>query len=80
MTKIGKIIDVLDDTDRAIVSYLQYDGRMPFTQIADELGITDTLKRVGGSSAGAINALLTGLNYSTTESIAIVKNMTRKVI
>jgi Lrp/AsnC family transcriptional regulator for asnA, asnC and gidA len=37
---------MLDDTDRAIISYLQYDGRMPFTQIADELGITEgTVRR-----------------------------------
>jgi Lrp/AsnC family transcriptional regulator for asnA, asnC and gidA len=32
---------MLDDTDREIISYLQYDGRMPFTRIADELGITE---------------------------------------
>lgn len=32
---------MLDDTDRAIISYLQYDGRMPYTKIASELGITE---------------------------------------
>ncbi|MGB3702883.1 MAG: Lrp/AsnC family transcriptional regulator [Anaerolineales bacterium] len=32
---------MLDETDRAIVSYLQYDGRMPYTKIATELGITE---------------------------------------
>jgi len=32
---------MLDETDRAIISYLQYDGRMPYTKIADELGITE---------------------------------------
>jgi Lrp/AsnC family transcriptional regulator for asnA, asnC and gidA len=32
---------MLDDTDRAIISYLQYDGRMPYTKIADELGLTE---------------------------------------
>ena len=31
----------LDETDRAIVSYLQYDGRMPFTEIAAELGVSE---------------------------------------
>jgi Lrp/AsnC family transcriptional regulator for asnA, asnC and gidA len=31
----------LDDTDRAIVSHLQYDGRMPFTEIAAKLGISE---------------------------------------
>jgi Lrp/AsnC family transcriptional regulator, regulator for asnA, asnC and gidA len=37
---------VLDDIDRAIISFLQYDGRMPFTKIATELGITEgTVRR-----------------------------------
>jgi len=31
----------LDETDRAIVNYLQYDGRMPFTEIATELGLSE---------------------------------------
>ena len=32
---------MLDETDRQIISYLQYDGRMPYTKIAHELGITE---------------------------------------
>jgi Lrp/AsnC family transcriptional regulator for asnA, asnC and gidA len=37
---------MLDDLDRKIISYLQYDGRMPFTQIATELGTTEgTVRR-----------------------------------
>lgn len=40
------MINMLDDTDRAIISFLQYDGRIPFTQIADELNITEgTVRR-----------------------------------
>jgi len=31
----------MDEVDRSIISYLQYDGRMPFTQIATELGISE---------------------------------------
>lgn len=31
----------LDETDRAIVAHLQYDGRMPFTQIAADLGVSE---------------------------------------
>jgi Lrp/AsnC family transcriptional regulator for asnA, asnC and gidA len=31
----------LDDTDRAIIAHLQYDGRKPFTAIAGELGISE---------------------------------------
>ncbi len=32
---------MLDKKDRAIISYLQYDGRTPYTKIADELGIAE---------------------------------------
>ena len=31
----------LDGTDRAIISHLQYDGRMPFTDIAAKIGISE---------------------------------------
>ena len=37
---------MLDDLDRKIISFLQYDGRMPFTKIATELGISEgTVRR-----------------------------------
>ena len=37
---------MLDDLDRKIISFLQYDGRIPFTQIAAELGTTEgTVRR-----------------------------------
>ena len=32
---------MLDEKDRAIISILQYDGRAPFTKIAEELNITE---------------------------------------
>jgi len=36
----------LDQTDRAIIAQLQYDGRMSFTDIATELGISEgTVRR-----------------------------------
>jgi Lrp/AsnC family transcriptional regulator for asnA, asnC and gidA len=36
----------MDKTDRAIIALLQYDGRMPFTDIAAELGISEgTVRR-----------------------------------
>jgi len=36
----------LDETDRAIIAQLQYDGRMSFTDIADQLGISEgTVRR-----------------------------------
>ena len=31
----------LDETDREIISYLQYDGRTPFTEIANKIGISE---------------------------------------
>ena len=34
-------MDLLDKTDRAIVSHLQYDGRKPFTEIAAIMGISE---------------------------------------
>jgi len=37
---------VLEELDRTIISFLQYDGRMPFTQIATQLGVTEgTVRR-----------------------------------
>jgi Lrp/AsnC family transcriptional regulator for asnA, asnC and gidA len=37
---------MLDEMDRQIISILQYDGRMPFTTIAAELGTTEgTVRR-----------------------------------
>ena len=32
---------MLDEKDRAIISILQYDGRTPFTKIAEELNIAE---------------------------------------
>jgi Lrp/AsnC family transcriptional regulator for asnA, asnC and gidA len=36
---------MLDDLDREIISFLQYDGRMPFTKIAHELDTTEATVR-----------------------------------
>lgn len=37
---------MLDDLDRKIISLLQYDGRMPFTEVAAELDVTEgTVRR-----------------------------------
>lgn len=37
---------MLDELDREIISFLQYDGRMPLTKIATELGTTEgTVRR-----------------------------------
>lgn len=31
----------MDEIDRSIIGYLQYDGRMPFTEISSKLGISE---------------------------------------
>jgi Lrp/AsnC family transcriptional regulator for asnA, asnC and gidA len=36
---------MLDKVDRAIISYLQYDGRMPFTKIAEALDLSEATVR-----------------------------------
>jgi Lrp/AsnC family transcriptional regulator for asnA, asnC and gidA len=38
---VTSIVDTIDDTDRAIIRCLQYDGRMSFTDIAAELGMSE---------------------------------------
>ena len=35
----------LDETDRQIINLLQYDGRMPYTEIGDTLGISESAVR-----------------------------------
>ena len=35
----------MDDIDRAIITRLQYDGRMPFTTIADQIGVSEATVR-----------------------------------
>jgi Lrp/AsnC family transcriptional regulator for asnA, asnC and gidA len=37
---VGKMKQ-LDEIDRTIVTHLQYDGRMPFTEIATKLGLSE---------------------------------------
>ena len=44
-------------------------------EVLESKGILQNINRVGGTSAGAINALLLGLNYSPTET----KNILRKL-
>lgn len=45
------------------------------TQVLEAKGILPNIKRVGGTSAGAINALLVGLNYSPAETKQILSRL-----
>lgn len=38
---IRKVSEIMDNLDRAIVHFLQEDARMPFTEIAKELGVVE---------------------------------------
>lgn len=44
-------------------------------EILDEEGVLDDVERVGGTSAGAINAVLVGLNYSVDEIRTILEDL-----
>jgi NTE family protein len=44
-------------------------------QVLEEKKILDDIVRVGGTSAGAINAVLVGLNYSPTETLLILNKL-----
>lgn len=54
------------------VKGLAYVGAM---QVLREKGILRNIKRVGGTSVGAINAILCALRYSDTEQRTILKAM-----
>lgn len=54
------------------VKGIAYVGAM---EVLGSRGILKNIKRVGGTSAGAINALLFGLNYSNEETKEIIRNL-----
>lgn len=67
---------MLDDIDREIISYLQYDGRTPYTQIAEELNITETtvrrrVKRLTGEGLMQIVAVVEPHNMGIEEAAMI---------
>lgn len=41
MSQASAKVPQLDDTDRAIIELLQADGRMPFTRVGAEVGLTE---------------------------------------
>ena len=36
---------VLDETDKALIEALQHDGRMPYTRLADRVGLSEAAVR-----------------------------------
>jgi len=67
---------MVDDLDRQIISLLQYDGRMPFTTIADQLGTTEgtvrrRVKQLTESGTMQIVAIVDAQNMGWEESAMI---------
>lgn len=54
------------------VKGIAYVGAM---EVLKDKGVLENIQRVGGTSAGAINALLLGLNYSLTETKQILSDL-----
>jgi len=70
----------LDDLDRGIIEFLQQNARMPFTQIAEKLGVTERTVRVRVaqlqeegilSLVGIINPVKLGINLQTVVQVAV---------
>jgi len=67
---------MFDDLDRQIISMLQYDGRMPFTAIAAELGTTEgtvrrRVKQLTESGVMQIVAIVEAQNMGWQEAAMI---------
>jgi len=79
---------MLDEIDRAIISYLQYDGRTPFTQIAEHLNISEgavrrRVKNLIDSGLMQVVAIVEpqsmGLDEGVLIGINVQANMTEEV-
>jgi Lrp/AsnC family transcriptional regulator for asnA, asnC and gidA len=75
---------MLDQIDREIISFLQYDGRMPFTKIAQELGVSEgtVRRRVNQLSADGhlqivaiVEPHIMGWNEAALIGISVQANM-----
>jgi len=79
---------MLDEIDQAIISYLQYDGRAPFTQIAEYLNISEgavrrRVKNLMDSGMMQVVAIVEphslGLDEGVLIGINVRANMTEEV-
>lgn len=67
---------MIDDIDRAIISWLQYNGREPYTKIAEELNITEgsvrrRVKKLINDGIMQIVAIVAPHNLGYTEAAMI---------
>jgi len=79
---------MLDEIDLAIISYLQYDGRAPFTQIAEHLNISEgavrrRVKNLSDSGLMQVVAIVEphalGLDEGVLIGINVQADMTQEV-
>jgi Lrp/AsnC family transcriptional regulator for asnA, asnC and gidA len=79
----------LDDLDYSIVSFLQDNARTPFTQIAQELGVTERTIRMRVtqmqkdgvlSLVGVVNPIKAGIRVQTLIQVAVSENKLNDVI
>lgn len=83
------IPETLDELDRQIVWHLQDNARMPFTRIAEKLGVAErTIRlRVGQmqtqgilSLVGVVNPIKVGLNVQTIVHVAVEAHRLEDVV
>jgi Lrp/AsnC family transcriptional regulator for asnA, asnC and gidA len=79
----------LDEIDFRIVSFLQENARLPFTQIASELGVTERTVRLRVaqmqkdgilSLVGVVNPVKTGINVQSLIQVAVIENKLNSVV
>jgi Lrp/AsnC family transcriptional regulator for asnA, asnC and gidA len=84
-----KLYTDLDDLDYGIVSFLQENARIPFTQIAQELGVTERTIRLRVSQmqkdgilrlVGVVNPLKAGIRVQTLIQLAVSENKLNDVV
>jgi Lrp/AsnC family transcriptional regulator, regulator for asnA, asnC and gidA len=79
----------LDDLDYRIVKFLEDNARMPFTQIASELGVTERTVRMRVqqmqsdgilSLVGVVNPIKAGIRMQSLIQVAVDQNKLNQVV
>jgi Lrp/AsnC family transcriptional regulator for asnA, asnC and gidA len=79
----------LDDLDYRIVKFLEDNARMPFTQIASELGVTERTVRMRVqqmqsdgilSLVGVVNPIKAGIRMQSVIQVAVDQNKLNQVV
>ncbi|GGE12714.1 transcriptional regulator [Marinithermofilum abyssi] len=79
----------LDEIDRQIVIFLEKNARMPFTKIAEKLGVSERTVRIRVaqmqedgilSLVGVVNPIKVGLNVQTFVHLSVQPNRIEEVV